>query len=199
MKKQLTKVLVLSLLVAGAASCGKDNEKSSATTNTTTTTTSNPVTSVVGEGTCASAQNLDQLKAIYNNWSTSNYTLPKQKYTYEEYTMGEYELKEKSAWIFDYTTLDFKDSFKRTTTKDSSTAQSEFGGSKEGIRLNTLAVLNRVSPFDIRIYSSSLIEVVDNNGDVYGFNLCAPIAANPVSVFDESENTLVKIDRIRGQ
>lgn len=198
MKKQLSKVLVLSLLVAGVASCGKDNKKGPAN-NTTTTTTNSASPVVSGEGACASAQNLDQLKAIYNNWSTSNYTLPKQKYTYEEYTMGEYELKEKSAWIFDYTTLDFKDSFRRTSTKDSSTAQSEFGGSKEGIRLNTLAILNRVSPFDIRVYSSSMIEVVDTNGDVYGFNLCGPIAANPVTIFDESENTLVKIDRIRGQ
>lgn len=200
MKKQLSKVLVLSLLVAGVASCGKDNKTSGEKTNTTNNTSSaNPVVSTVGEGSCATASNIDQLRNVFSSWSTDNYTLPKQRYTYEQYQMGEYRLEEKSAWIFDYTSLDYQDGFNRSSTKDSDVASSEFGSNKFQIRDNIMNILNRVGPFDLRIYSSSLIEVVDTNGDVYGFNLYTPLAANPVSIFDESDDLLIKIDRIRGQ
>ena len=196
---KVTKLLMITLLIAGVSSCGKDNEKKSTVATATAPVTSNPVTSNVGEGACATAQNLDQLKAIFNNWSVGNYTLPNQKYAYEEYTMNEFELKEKEAWIFEYTSLDFKGSFKRKTTKDSNTAESEFGTSKTEIRNNIVAILNRVSPFSLRSYSTSLHEVVDTNGDVYGINLCAPMAANPVTIFDESSNTIVKLGTIQGQ
>lgn len=190
--KKLLVTLASIMLLGGLASCGKDNKKGSDSNNEF----SNPfVNTSVAAGSCSSAGSRQELRDKING-----NIFPAERYDYDTYfyIKGRIVIKDKElfgvSWLpYQQASFEYETDFTRHSQRNSENASSEFGGNKPTIRDNLLSIVDRAVSYR---GNGSYVEILDTNGDIYGFNLCAPLAANPVYHYDKSDDKQYSFNRV---
>jgi hypothetical protein len=177
MKRKNLLVLVLSaFLTLGLSSCGNDNEKGPEPVNSGTA--SNPFTNVdYVNNSCQTASSFDDFKNKVNN----GYFVTELN-NYETYYFVEQEPEidqgEFLGFIpyntFKWNTLG---QFTRSSTKGTNQVSHEAGSDKVNVRDYLMAILNQAQQHR---GGGSYFEVLTYSGQIFGINLCLPLAANPV-------------------
>ena len=200
-KRSLVSVLLLVLLFGFG--CGKSNESGEEANNNNVSNT-NPFTNsngnnYVGNQQCGQAFNRDQLRSVVNNGQFIS-----EYYSFETYHMQEIRTNINESELFgidwlSYNTISYDviDEFQRSANRGFDSANHEYGNSKNAIRTQLLSIIDSATGY--RSNGGSYHEVMTSNGDIYGINLCYPIAANPTMIYKKNSDTTVLLRYISGQ
>jgi hypothetical protein len=177
-RNKLLTLLLIGFLTIGLSSCGDDNEKGPAPV--TSGTSSNPFNGVdYVNNTCQSSSSFEDFKNRVNAGSFVTELNNNETYYFVE---QEPETDQgKFLGFIPYNTFRWitLGQFTRSSTKGTSDVNHEAGNQKLNVRDYLMAILNQTQSGQYR-GGGSYYEVLTHSGDVFGINLCLPIAANPV-------------------
>ncbi|MCF8060806.1 MAG: hypothetical protein K9K67_15995 [Bacteriovoracaceae bacterium] len=176
-RKNFFTLLMIGLLTFGLSSCGDDNEKGGPLP-VTSGTASNPFNdNGYVNNTCQSATSFEDFK---NKVSAGSFVTELNNYETYYFVEQEPETDQgKFLGFIPYNTFKWVTlgQFTRSSTKGTSEVNHEAGSEKVVVRDYLMAILNQKSQHR---GGGSYYEVLTYSGEVFGINLCLPIAANPV-------------------
>lgn len=174
-KKTMMSLAGISIMAIFLGSCGSDN-KVAVTPAPDTADTSESTATTDGTDSCVSVNSFTEFK---DNVVSGNFI--RQSSNYERYIYNECEVG--SKWIFTYTKCN--DSFSRESNLELDSIDHEMATTRTELLSDLSSIVNTATNYQYAGGSSFYIQV--SSGDVYGINLCAPLAANPVYFSDGDE------------
>lgn len=188
---KLMKMVLAMILMVGFFGCGKSSEGGDPQNNQIRNTSnfngygnfSNGQS--VFECTNKNISSFEQFRALV---ATGNFPIEPHEFTY--YLVQEYEVEVSTHelfgvdWLKYYTVdVDYITEIQRYSRINSDVANHEiFGNSKSSILAGLTNIVNGATAYHA-FPGSSLVQVRAPNGDVYGIDLCQPLAANPIQVY----------------